>query len=276
MIKSDLVEKEIQTDKDEIFYYISENESSKPMVVFLHGLAANHTQCLEIIRVIEKAGFNCLVPDLRGHGKSDKSKIQKNYKFSVFTEDLRLILAKENIENITLIGYSFGGAIALDFSSRYPNRVKNLVLISTNYVSHFQYPGLGFLLPAINVLMSSFAFLLLWQKRKEYYYYRHDEALTYFRSVWLGYLTMPASINVWMLRNVILANFSKVISNIKAETLIIQAKHDPFITEAEVRDMKKMIPNCEVVKAVHESHFFATEAQVETANIILTFLEKNQ
>lgn len=267
-----LEERSVQTKDGKVFYYLSPSISNKPTLVFLHGLTANHTQCLEIIKLLEKNGYRCLVPDLRGHGNSDKTKKQLLYKISVFTEDLHQIIDQENLNKIILAGYSFGGTIALDFSIKYQDRVSRLILISSDYKSPIEHWQIPFLLPLGKALLSFLATALLWQKRKEYYYYRHNESLTYWRATLLGFFTMPISIDFWMLREIISVNFEKSLEEIKAKTLIIQSKDDPFVSKTEISEMALKIPNSKVAIATQDSHFIATRTQQETAEFILKFL----
>lgn len=273
-MQSELKEKSIQTKHGKIFYYLSSFVSNKPTVVFLHGLTANHTQCSKIIGLLEREGYSCLVPDLRGHGNSDKSKKRQLYETSVFIEDIHQIIDQENMPRIILAGYSFGGMIALGFTIEYPDRVSELILISTNYVGPLRHWGIGFSLPMWRGLLGFAGSALLWQRRKEYHYYRHDESLTYWRATMLGFMTMPISIDLWMIREIISTNFEKSLNKIKNRTLLIQSEDDPFISKKEIATMLSTIPNAEVVIAKQETHFIATATQEETAEYILNFLKK--
>jgi len=269
-------EKFIETANGKLFYYLAPRKTDKSTIVFLHGLTANHTQCPKIINMLEENGYSCLAPDLRGHGNSDKTKKRALYEIPVFVEDLAEIIKKEKIEKIILVGYSFGGMIALSFVSKYPKMVEKLVLISTNYIGPLKHWGIGFLLPACRSLLAFAASALLWQRRKEYYYYRHDESLTYWRATILGFMTMPISLDLWMLRQIISINDEEKLPNIICETLLIQSNKEPFISKDEIEFMLKHIHRSEVVIAKKESHFIATEAQEETAEFILNFLKKHE
>ena len=273
-MQSKLKEKFIETKHGKIFYYLSSFPSDKPTVVFLHGLTANHTQCYKIINLLEKEGYSCLIPDLRGHGNSDKSKKRQLYEIPVFIEDIRQIVEQEKLSQIILAGYSFGGMIALGFAIEYPDLVSELVLISTNYIGPLRHWGIGFTLPIWRNLLAIAGAALLWQRRKEYYYYRHDESLTYWRATMLGFMTMPISLDMWMLRQIISIDYEKSLNKIKSRTLLIQSDVEPFISKNEIATMLSKIPNAKVVIAKQETHFIATETQEETAEYILKFLKK--
>ena len=273
-VNHDLIEKTYQTKYGKIYYYLSNFSSDKPVVVFLHGLTANHTQECEIIKRLEEAGYRCLLPDMRGHGKSDKRKKKKLYKLDSFADDIFQILKEEKIDQIILIGYSLGGLVSLQFAITYPEYISRLVLIGTNFVSPFKYWRATFLIPVFQAILSLFSLLFVWQRRKEYDYFKSDESLTYWSSTILGFKTMPISVDLWILRSIISINFEPSLHKIKSPTLIIRSESDPFVSERETRDMSKKIVRSEVVFTNHNSHFIDIQTQDEIAENILNFLKK--
>lgn len=172
MNNSYLVEKSVQTDNGKIFYYLNKSFADKPIVIFLHGLSSNHTTWLNTIDLLNKNGYNSLAIDLRGHGLSDKTKNKKLYNLSVFSDDLEKIVQTEKINKFILVGYSFGGSIAIDYAIKRSQSLNGLVLISANHINPLEYKGIKFLTPLALGFINLLAFLLLWQKRKKYYYYQ--------------------------------------------------------------------------------------------------------
>lgn len=65
--------------------------------------------------------------DLRGHGKSVPSGLTK-YRMDTFIDDLDALMDVLEIPEAIICGQSWGGSIAQGFASRYPERVKGLVL----------------------------------------------------------------------------------------------------------------------------------------------------
>lgn len=275
MESPNLKEKNIETESGEIFYYKDEPSPGKPFVVFLHGLSANHTTWLEVIKILHGNKYNSLALDLRGHGSSSKTRKRSLYKLPVFTDDLKSIIDAENIKRFFLVGYSFGGSIVIDYAIKYPDSLLGLVLASANHTNPLEHKGIKFLTPLGYGFLNLLAFLLLWQKRKKYYYYKQGESRGYWHSVWIGLNTMPLSVNFWMLAQMGRLDFKKTIANIKAPTLIIRAQNDPFLSAAEAREMIKAIPNVEIVIPKHPSHFLASRAQEEIAQIILAFIKNH-
>ena len=270
------MEKSIQTKNGRIFYYANLAFTDKPTIIFLHGLSSNHTTWINIMEKLREKGFNSLALDLRGHGLSDKTKNKKLYDIPVFSHDLKMITDEEKIKNFILVGYSFGGQIAIDYTVRYPRNVKGLILISVNHTNPLEYKKLKFLTPVFYGILSFLSAILLWQKRKNYHYYRHGKAVGYWDSVYDGLRTMPLSVNFWMLAMVFKIDFKNSVKQIRVPTSIIYGKNDAFITEREVSDMAKSIPGAKIIISKNPDHFVGTNSQEETSRIIFEFLNEMQ
>ncbi len=267
-------EKSIQTENGKIFYYLDAAFPGRPTVVLLHGLSSNHTTWINAMNILHKHKYNSMAMDIRGHGLSDKTKKKELYELPVFSKDLDLIVKKEKISDFILAGYSFGGQIALDYAARFPEFAKGLVLISVNHANPLEYAGLRFLTPVAYGCINLLAYLLLWQKRKKYHYYRHGKAVGYWDSVWDGLRTMPISVNFWMLANEFQINLRSAAKHIKIPTVIVYGGNDAFITGKEMKEMANEISGSEIIVSSNPDHFVGTNSQDETTKIILDFLNK--
>lgn len=99
-------------------------------LVFIHGLSDNLLYW-EFLASNLKEDYQVLRIDLRGHGESELG----NDEISIdnYVDDLYNLLDELGIGQINLIGFSLGGAIALDFTVKYPQIVSSLVLMSSFY-----------------------------------------------------------------------------------------------------------------------------------------------
>lgn len=276
MNDSSLQQKWLQTANGKICYYLAKQFGDRPTVIFLHGLSANHTTWKAIFEKFRDFNLNYLAPDLRGHGHSDKSKKRRLYKFSVFTDDLKQIIEKENLSKIVLVGYSFGGSIALDYAIKYPTTVEGLVLISANHVNPLKYKKINFLTPLGYIFLNLLAWLLIWQKRKNYYYFDQATARGYWQSAFKGFTTMPVTINLWLLSELANLNLSHQLAKITCPTLIVKSRADPFLSPAEAKDMNKKIKNSKIIILEDRTHFLASRCQEKIAKIISDFLKEQK
>ena len=82
-----------------------------------------------------------IAPDMLGFGFTQRVAGQ-NYSMDIWVEQTLGLLDALGIEQTDLVGNSFGGALALAFAIRYPNRVRRLVLMGSVGVPHEITPGL--------------------------------------------------------------------------------------------------------------------------------------
>jgi pimeloyl-ACP methyl ester carboxylesterase len=93
----------------------------------IHGLTGNLAVWhLKIIPMLMDR-FRILTYDLRGHGYSDMP--PTGYSATDMANDLKELLDGLEIEEVDLVGHSFGADIALYFSLLYPERVRKVVAI---------------------------------------------------------------------------------------------------------------------------------------------------
>ncbi|GAB1542265.1 alpha/beta hydrolase [Scytonema sp. NUACC21] len=96
-------------------------------IVFIHGWPLNHQMFEYQFTQLLKHGYRCIGIDLRGYGKSDKP--WGNYNYDVFADDIKKVLETLDLADVTLAGFSMGGAIAIRYMARYAGaRVAKLVL----------------------------------------------------------------------------------------------------------------------------------------------------
>jgi len=274
-VADDKIGKRLNTGEGEICYDVKGGFTDRPTALFLHGLSANHTTWEKTAETLCKLKINCVLPDLRGHGHSDKKKKKSLYTFKRFSRDIELILRNEKIEKVIIVGYSFGGSLALDFSLRYPERIAGLVLLSANHVNPLKYWRLPFFIPLAKIGIGLLSYLVIWQKRKQYSYYRPLSSKGYWKSVWLGFKTMPWSINLWMLLMMGRLDLKGKLAKIKAPVWIVHASRDPFVSQAEIKDMTVSLPSAREIVSKNHNHFLATAAADEMTEIIISFLKKN-
>lgn len=82
-----------------------------------------------------------IAPDMLGFGFTQRVPGQI-YSMDIWVEQTLGLLDALGIEQTDLVGNSFGGALALAFAIRYPNRVRRLVLMGSVGVPHEITPGL--------------------------------------------------------------------------------------------------------------------------------------
>ena len=88
---------------------------SKPTLIFLHGFLGSSNDWHETIALL-KDDFHCITIDLPGHGSSVTTANSRSNGFDHCHQLITNILDDLSIKQYTLIGYSLGGRIALDYA----------------------------------------------------------------------------------------------------------------------------------------------------------------
>jgi len=116
-------------------YAIAGPPAPAPLVVCVHGIAANLGSFESIMPYLTQRGFRVLSFDLYGFGLSDKPK--QSLTVGLYVEQIRGLLAglvetKQlgKNEKVLLLGFSMGGRIAVEFARKHRDRVARVVLIA--------------------------------------------------------------------------------------------------------------------------------------------------
>ena len=109
-------------------YYSFIDNSTEPLV-FIHGVGLDHTMWGPQINSLND--HSIITYDLLGHGKTPCNK--KEVTLNDFSNQLSDLLQFLKIEKINLVGFSLGSLIALDFASKFQDRLNTLTLLGTTY-----------------------------------------------------------------------------------------------------------------------------------------------
>lgn len=100
-----------------------------PVAVCVHGLTTPSFVWLGIAKAMSQIGYRVLIYDLYGRGYSDRPDAPQDSAF--FQQQLEELLAEQAVKgDITLLGYSMGGAIATIYAAAHPDRIRQLVLLA--------------------------------------------------------------------------------------------------------------------------------------------------
>jgi pimeloyl-ACP methyl ester carboxylesterase len=121
------VEKKIETERGNVFYWIKEeNKSNSPCIVYCHGVTADHR--LFDLQMEHISNIKMISWDMPLHGKS---RPYSSFSYQNTVEDLKQILQAESIDKVVLVGQSAGGYIAQAYIRKYPEDVSGFVGVGT-------------------------------------------------------------------------------------------------------------------------------------------------
>jgi len=103
-------------------------EGNGPPIFLIHGIGAARDVWRFIVPKIRN-NFTVITYDLRGHGRSPKSRIK--FLLNDLVDDLEYLRKKLEINRAYFAGHSLGGMIAPAYALKYPKHVLSLGLFST-------------------------------------------------------------------------------------------------------------------------------------------------
>ncbi len=104
------------------------DEGTGPVLLLVHGMGGSSNSWSGVIPLLARK-YRVIAPDLLGHGESDKPR--GDYSVGAFAVLLRDLLDALDIPEVTIIGHSLGGGIAMQFAHQHRQYCKRIVLISS-------------------------------------------------------------------------------------------------------------------------------------------------
>lgn len=126
-----LVESSLRLGPSEALHYWTLGERTnadgtpRPALILLHGMRDVGRSLLPVAHAVCENYF-CVLPDLRGHGKSFKPGA---YAIQHFLMDLRRLHQALELDRISLLGHSLGGHIVCRYAGLFPMQVDRLVIV---------------------------------------------------------------------------------------------------------------------------------------------------
>ena len=99
-------------------------------VVMLHGWPDSGRLWRYQVPLLALAGFQVIVPDLRGYGRSSKPEAVDAYSLPLLAADVMAILADLGITKAHVVGHDWGAAVAWVLATTAPGSVDHLILLS--------------------------------------------------------------------------------------------------------------------------------------------------
>lgn len=129
--------KEVQLTNGETIAY-REREGGEKKVLLIHG---NMTSSKHWDLVLDNMSeeYKVFALDLRGFGKSSYNKLITSIKD--FSDDVKLFVDEIGLKDFALVGWSTGGAVAMQFAADYPGYCNKLVLLASESTRGYPFDG---------------------------------------------------------------------------------------------------------------------------------------
>jgi len=113
------------------FAYEEAGDRESPAVVLLHGFTSDHRMWLPVVGPLT-VDYRVIAPDMRGHGRSTAPEDLDSYTIEAYAEDIAALLEHLEVDFSVVAGCSFGGMVALQYATTWPEKLAGLVLSDTS------------------------------------------------------------------------------------------------------------------------------------------------
>lgn len=128
----------IETSRGKV-YYESYGEFDDTLVL-LNGIMMSSASWKPFINVLSERVRLVLV-DFYDQGKS--AYLDYEYDQSIQVDLVKELIEKLDLQNVTLLGISYGGEVAMHFAAEYPNLLNKLILANTTAYTDKQLKAIG-------------------------------------------------------------------------------------------------------------------------------------
>jgi len=212
---------------------------SGPPVVLVHGGASDSRDWVSAMGALSHR-YSLYAPDLIGFGLSERN--QDGYYLSDFSDFILGFIETLGLEQLVLVGHSFGGRLCVEIALRHPEKVRKLVLVDA--------AGLGKVSRLGNIVLTVFwAIRKLLRRPQPYPQFLAKDGEDFH---WLCIDELP---------------------NLKTNTLIAWKRHDLYLPLALARRAEALIPSAHLVVLPGFGH--APHGQNKDAfnSLLLDFLD---
>jgi pimeloyl-ACP methyl ester carboxylesterase len=257
-----------------------------PVLLLLHGMAGSSSTWAPVMRLLQSE-YTVLAPDFPGHGASTKP--AGDYSLGNYASAMRDLLHMLGVRRATVVGQSFGGGVALQFSYQFPELCERLVLVDAgglgrevNWVLRVMtLPAAEYVMP---VLFPDFARRVgdLVERLLSGIGVRNPAASEVWRAY--GSLTDPDSRRAFVrtVRGVIdpggqsVNALDRVYLAARMPTLIVWGEKDRIIPVVHAHQAHAAIPNSRLAVMDGVGHFPQVEAPRRFTEILLDFLHTSK
>ena len=109
-----------------------------PPLLALHGLASS-ANWYDIVARLLRDRYHIYAPDQRGHGQTTSA--PDGYDWKTLSDDLAGMLDHIGLDQVAVMGHSWGGNVATNFAADHPGRVSRLIMIEGGFLDGRLFPG---------------------------------------------------------------------------------------------------------------------------------------
>jgi len=258
-------------------HYQEAGDENAPAVILIHGFISSSLIWSDVFLPLADAGFRVIAIDLPGYGYSDKP-ADGRYTINSQAHAVFRLMDRMGIDKATIVGASYGGAVAATMALDFPKRVERLVLIGA--VSNDE-PKKKLLmrisaLPIIGDIVTPLFLGSRWvlRKRTEKVYRRIGQPLDEHKLEARHHLLETANVQRAMIRTARRWSANRIereASLIRQPTLLVWGEVDTHVPISEALHLRDTIPNARLIIFRNCGHLPPTEYPERFVEVVAEF-----
>jgi non-heme chloroperoxidase len=199
--------------------------------------------------------FELVTMDLRGHGDSDKP--AGSYAYDVHVRDVHALVGALELDELTVVGWSLGGAIALRYASEAPAALRGLFLsgpAAPRFTAASDYPH-GLPEEAVRSLMerelADRPAYRRWVIEQSFHQAPPAETIE-----WLWGISMktPSWASHACLEALVTEDLRSALPAVAVPARVVRGAHDGFVSAEGAAAVAAAIPECDLVEFANSGH----------------------
>jgi len=246
-------------------------------ILFLHGFPGNHMGLEDLANAFQEK-YRIIIPDLPACGESEP--FIQTHTLKSYADWLKMFLEHLGLQQIIIVGHSFGTRVALVFAAEYPDKVKKMALITPM----LRVDGL---IARVASLKFSIAKVLPRRMRSQWLsnkLYQHAFKVIIFKSASpkrrkeivemdrKEMMHIDPKYTLEIFDEFYQSNLTPTGEKVKAPCLVIAADKDEIATLQAVGELVACLENVTFEIMKDSGHLVPLERPVETANVIKKWL----
>ena len=251
-------------------------------IVLIHGAMDSRLSWFQVAPDLVEKGYRVYIPELRGHGKTDKPK-EDAYTIEEHTADIKSFIDLLGFKKVNLVGHSLGTFISEELAAKYPDLVTSVTLIGAGYkvqgneVIDWVLNGDGKSFKGVNAYKDGEEipdeFVQEWTTTV-------NEDQEFARGIYEQAKGLPNYAWSAIFNGLNGQNIADDLAKIKAPVQIIWGSEDIVFPKAEQKQLIKYLTNASFVNftqidgADHNTHWASAEIASQVADLIAKNVEK--
>ncbi|MEK6334264.1 MAG: alpha/beta hydrolase [Acidobacteriota bacterium] len=260
-------------------HYQDAGDENAPALILIHGFISSNLIWSDVFLPLAEAGFRVIAPDLPGYGYSDKP-ADGRYTINSQAHAVIRLMDRLGIEKATIVGASYGGAIAASIALDNPERVERLVLVGTVSSDEPKKKLLLRLsrLPLVGDIVTPLFLSSRWilRKRTEQVYRRIGKPLDEHKLEARHHLLATSNVHRAMIRTARRWNANRIqreAALIRQPTMLVWGDTDTHIPISEAYQLRDAIPNSSLFIFHNCGHLPPTERPEGFVKLVAGFCQ---